>query len=375
MKHINDMIAELVDVANHPVRSVRTAMERTGKKAVGCFPIYTPDELIHAAGAIPVGMWGGPEMGNLSDRYYQTFCCSVVKANTHQALRGDYDFLSAVLVTAYCDTLKCTIENWKVAVPHLNVIPVVYPQNRKLEAGRQFLIEEFQRIRKELEKALETTITDEAIEESFALYEAYRKAMRTFVDVAGRYPGLIDATARHAIIKAAYFMDKEEYIDKINALTEALEAVPAEEHGQKKIILTGLLVEPDEFLDLFGENGLVVVADDLAQESRQFRVEAAAEGDALTRMAGRIADQDGCSFLYDDEKSRGAMLIDLKNKYNADGIVYCQLKFCDPEEFDYPIVKREMEEAGIPLLYIEIEQQMDSVEQLRTRIQTFAEIL
>jgi benzoyl-CoA reductase/2-hydroxyglutaryl-CoA dehydratase subunit BcrC/BadD/HgdB len=255
------------------------------------------------------------------------------------------------------------------------VIPVVYPQNRKLEAGRQFLIEEFQRIRKELEKALETTITDEAIEESFALYEAYRKAMRTFVDVAGRYPGLIDATARHAIIKAACFMDKEEYTDKINALIEALEAVSAEEHGQKKIILTGLLAEPDEFLDLFGENGLVVVADDLAQESRQFRVEAAAEGDALTRMAGRIADQDGCSFLYDDEKSRGAMLIDLKNKYNADGIVYCQLKFCDPEEFDYPIVKREMEEVGIPLLYIEIEQQMDSVEQLRTRIQTFAEIL
>jgi len=373
--NIQAMINEFKDVVEHPARSVRLAMEKTGKKAVGCFPIYTPDELIHAAGAIPVGMWGGPEMGNLSDKYYQTFCCSVVKANTHQALRGDYDHLSAVLVTAYCDTLKCTIENWKVAVPHLNVIPVVYPQNRKLEAGKQFLIEEFQRIRGELERVLETEITDEAIEQSFALYEAYRKAMRTFVDVAGNYPGLIDATSRHAIIKAAYFMDKEEYLEKLNALLNELAAIPAEEHTHKKVIITGLLAEPDEFLDLFAENSLVIVADDLAQESRQFRVQAVQEGDALSRMARRIADQDGCSFLYDDEKSRGAMLLDMKNRYGADGIIYCQLKFCDPEEFDYPIIKREMEEAGVPLLYIEIEQQMDSVEQLRTRIQTFAEIL
>ena len=48
---------------------------------------------------------------------------------------------------------------------------------------------------------------------------------------------------------------------------------------------------------------------------------------------------------------------------------------CDPEEFDYPVYKKELEEAGVPMLYIEVDQQMDSIEQLRTRIQSFAEIL
>jgi len=171
-------------------------------------------------------------------------------------------------------------------------------------------------------------------------------------------------------------MDKKDYTDKMKELLAELSKVPPEKDFKgKKIILTGLIAEPDEFLELFVENDLVVVADDLAQESRQFRVEAPKEGTALDKMVQRVAMQDGCAFLYDSAKTRGKMLMDLKNAWGADGVVYCQLKFCDPEEFDYPIVKQELEAAGIPLLYLEIEQQMDSVEQLRTRIQTFAEIL
>ena len=69
------------------------------------------------------------------------------------------------------------------------------------------------------------------------------------------------------------------------------------------------------------------------------------------------------------------MLKNLAEKYHADGIVICMMKFCDPDEFDYPIIKKELDEAGVQQLYVEIEQQMDSVEQLRTRIQSFAEIL
>jgi benzoyl-CoA reductase/2-hydroxyglutaryl-CoA dehydratase subunit BcrC/BadD/HgdB len=85
--------------------------------------------------------------------------------------------------------------------------------------------------------------------------------------------------------------------------------------------------------------------------------------------------QDGCAFLYDDKKSRGDILKDMVINYEADAIVIVGMKFCDPEEFDYPILKKQLEKANIPLLYLEIEQQMDSVEQLRTRIQSFGEML
>ncbi|MCI8609872.1 MAG: 2-hydroxyacyl-CoA dehydratase, partial [Firmicutes bacterium] len=47
----------------------------------------------------------------------------------------------------------------------------------------------------------------------------------------------------------------------------------------------------------------------------------------------------------------------------------------DPEEYDYPIYKAELAEAGIPELYLEIDQQLATFEQIRTRVQSFTEML
>jgi benzoyl-CoA reductase/2-hydroxyglutaryl-CoA dehydratase subunit BcrC/BadD/HgdB len=370
-----ELVRELEAAAAHPRRTVLRVMKETGKQAVGCFPIYTPEEIVHAAGFLPVGMWGGPTQGRLADRYLQSFCCSVMRANTEQALRGDYDMLSAVILTTFCDTLKCVLENWKVAAPRLRLIPMVYPQNRKSEAGKVFLREEFLRVGDELASVAGRQISPEVLEASVDVYDDWREAMREFTATVARYPRTFDAKRRHAVLKAAFFMDKQAYTEKIRYITDGLRYLPAEAGKRKRVILSGLLCEPPAILDLLTENGLHVVADDLAQESRQFRTSAPREGDALHRMVTRIAMQDGCAFLYDEGKSRGRRLVGTARREKAAGVIFCQLKFCDPDEFDYPILKKELAAAGLPLLHIEIEQQTDSSEQLRTRIQSFAEML
>jgi benzoyl-CoA reductase/2-hydroxyglutaryl-CoA dehydratase subunit BcrC/BadD/HgdB len=365
------------ETAAHPRQAVLRAMRETGKRAVGCFPIYAPEEIVHAAGLLPVGMWGGPTRGRLADRYLQSFCCSVMRANTEQALRGDYNMLSAVILTTFCDTLKCVSENWKAAAPQLGLIPMVYPQNRKSEAGKLFLREEFLRVIDELAAVTGHRASLDRLEESVNVYDDWRATMREFTALLSRHPRAFDAKRRHLILKAAFFMDKKVYTEKIRCIAEELERLPAEAEPEtgKRIVLSGLLCEPDEISDILTENGMCVVADDLAQESRQFRTEVPREGDALHRMVTRIAMQDGCAFLYDEGKSRGRILAETARREKADGVIFCQLKFCDPEEFDYPILKKELAAAGIPLLRIEIEQQMDSKEQLRTRVQSFAEML
>ena len=141
------------------------------------------------------------------------------------------------------------------------------------------------------------------------------------------------------------------------------------------MVITGLMAEPEAFLDIFTDYGYTFAADDLAHESRQFRVPARAEGSAIEKMAYRIIDLKGCTFFYEQNKSRLQILIDTVKRHKADAVIVCMMKFCDPDEFDYPIIKKELEEAGIPTLYVEIEQQMDTVEQLRTRLQSFAEMI
>ncbi len=374
MTQVQTILDQLCEKAEHPARTVAESCKSTGKEAVGRFPIYSPEELVYAAGFLPVGIWGGATEISQADRYFQGFCCSIMRANMEYGLRGTYRNLKAVLIPTLCDTLKCVVENWKVAVPSVPVIPVVYPQNRTLTVGQSYLREEYLRIADELAALSQTDFSPEALEEAFTLYERYRKVMREFCMVAAVHPKTINAKVRHLVIKAAYFMDKAEYTPLIARLTDELKLMPAERCAVR-VVATGLLAEPLGILDSLVENDIAIVADDLAQESRQFRTPARETGDALDRMVWRIADLRGCPYLYEEQKTRGELLKDLVRVYRADGVVTIMMKFCDPDEFDYPVIKQELEQADIPNLYLEVEQGMTSFGQAQTRIQSFAEML
>ena len=245
---------------------------------------------------------------------------------------------------------------------------------RTIPAGEQYCVEEFRSVQKKLEKLSGKSISDDDIEAAFAIYEDYRETMRDFVKTAASYPVTFDAKTRHLIIKAAQFMDKVKYTGMVKDILAQVKELP-EEKAALRIVASGLVSEPVELLDILNENGMAIVGDDLSQESRLWRTPARKEGTALEKMAGIIADQKGDTFLYEQEKYKGSMLIEQAKELKADGVIYFQMKFCDPEEFDYPVVKKELEAAGIPLLYLEVDQLMDSVEPLRTRIQSFAELL
>ena len=137
-----------------------------------------------------------------------------------------------------------------------------------------------------------------------------------------------------------------------------------------------LLSEPVEVLEIFDENNVAIVADDLSLGSRKWRTPAREDvADVFDKMAYRIADQIGDTFLYEADKKKGGMLIDMVKEKGADAVVVMMMKFCDPEEYDYPIYKAELAEAGVPELYLEIDQQLATFEQIRTRVQSFAEML
>ena len=51
------------------------------------------------------------------------------------------------------------------------------------------------------------------------------------------------------------------------------------------------------------------------------------------------------------------------------------MKFCDPEEYDQPYFEADLREAGYPCLTIEIDSQNQSYEQIRTRVESFCEMI
>jgi bcr-type benzoyl-CoA reductase subunit C len=375
MQAIATILREMEGAVKDPGGAVRAFKQETGREVIGCLPIYVPEEIIYAGGMLPIGVWGGQTNIVQSGTYLPSFACSIMRAIMEFAMRGVYNDLSAVVCPMHCDTLKCIGENWKVGISKVPCFCLVYPQNRKNPSGISYLTTEFEHLRKKLESLSGRTITDEAINQAIVIYNEHRKTIREFTRVARDYPLTIRAQKRHMVIKSGFFMDKAKHTLLVKSLISELKALPAEKSSGIKVILTGIMAEPDSFLELFNQYNLVVVGDDLAHESRQFRTDVPAGGTPLERLARRWAEVQGCSLAYDPEKRRSNMLIDMVRETGADGVIVTMMKFCEPEEFDYPILKKEFEKANIPHLYIELEQQADSAEQLRTRIQGFAEMM
>ncbi len=287
---------------------------------------------------------------------------------------GTYDGLEAVIFSAPCDTLKCMGQKWKGKCPS---IQFVHPQNVVVEGSTAFLAKEYEILKGRLEAIFGEKITDEAIEKAITVYNENRAVMREFCEVAAEYPQVIDPIKRHAVIKARFFMDKVKHTAMVKELIAELKATPVQPWDGKKVVLTGIMAEPNELLQVLIDNKVAVVADDLAQESRQFRADVPTEGgDVLTRLAMQwTKNMYGCSLLTDRDKNRTQMLVDMVKKTGADAVIVCMMKFCDPEEFDYPIYFAKFNEEGIKSLMIEIEQQATSFEQAMTRVQSLVEML
>ncbi len=374
MTKLETLLQTLCQAGEHPEAAIRASMEETGKPAVGCFPLFVPEELVYAAGFLPVGLWGGVSAFQKSNQYIQSFACSIMRANLELGLSGKYDFLQAALIPSQCDTLKCVCENFKVAVPKVPVIGVTIPHNRTIQAAHEQLLDEFDYLRRALEQVQTPACKPMPLEEAFAVYEDYRATMMDFLDTVPAYLNTITPKVRHLLLKAAWFMDKKTYTAQMKELLSLLKAQPKEDFPGKRFLVTGIMLDAAPVLDLLEELGIGVVDDLLCHESMQFRTPTRPTGTVESKLAYRFLDLKGASPLYEPKKPRGTLLAQMAKERQADAVFFSLMKFCDPEAFDHPMVKKDLVAQGIPLLSIEHDQLVESTEQIRTRIQGFLEI-
>jgi Benzoyl-CoA reductase/2-hydroxyglutaryl-CoA dehydratase subunit, BcrC/BadD/HgdB len=273
-----------------------------------------------------------------------------------------------------CDTFRGTSGAWRTGVKDVPLIPFIHPQNRTDSGAREFLAEEYRAVRALLEKHTGCAITDKALETSIEIYNDHSAAMREFAEVANDYLDIITPVVRHNVMKSATFLEKGEHTAKVRAIVAELKKLPAHKWQGKKIILSGITAEPVEFLDIFVENNIAVVGDDLAQESRQYRTPIPAGKTPMERLAGQWLNRFGCSTVHEVRSTRGTMLVDIAKKYGAQGVAVCLMRFCDVEEYDYPFISMAVEKAGFHSLCLEIDQSTQNNAQSRTKIQSFAEM-
>ena len=239
-----------------------------------------------------------------------------------------------------------------------------------------YLISEYESVLTKLSTLTGQMMNEKALCRSIEIYNEHNAVMRDFAETANAHLDVITPKVRHAVMKSAFFYEKSEHTAIVREIIEELKKLPVYDHRGKKVVLAGIMCEPDEVLDILEENDVAVVGDDLAQEMRQYRTDTPAQGGGgLKRLALQWKNRFGCSLIHEDGKPRGAMLTDLCKRTGASGVISCMMKFCDPEEYDQPYYEKDLRSAGFPCLTVEIDQQNASYEQVRTKIQTFREML
>jgi benzoyl-CoA reductase/2-hydroxyglutaryl-CoA dehydratase subunit BcrC/BadD/HgdB len=169
-------------------------------------------------------------------------------------------------------------------------------------------------------------------------------------------------------------MTKEEHTELVDQLIAELEKSEGTA-AKLPVVVSGILTDAPQLNAVFEEFGMHIVADDVAAQSRQYRTDVPECDDPLEALAVKFANMDNCSVLYNVKKPRVQWIVDTAKARGAKGVVVVMTKFCDPEEFDYVMIKKACEAADLPLALVEVDRQMVQFEQIRTNLETFRDML
>jgi len=377
MAEIKELLEKLKHIAENPREQLDNYLAQ-GKKAVGVWPYYAPEEIIYAGGLVPMGVWGGIGPIDKAKEYFPTFYYSLALRCLEMGLDGTLDGLSACMLTTLDDTLRPLSQNYKVSVGRK--IPMVFlnhAQHRKEEFGKIYNAKLFESARKRLEEICDVKITDENLKKAFEVYNENRRLKREFIKLVGSHSQTVKASDRCYVLKAAYFMLKDEYNTLLKELNEKLKALPEEENLGPRVVTSGIICDNPGLLEVLDDFNICVVADDVAHESRALKIDVDTSiEDPMYALADQFARMDEDPILYDpDIWKRPKYVVDLAIDNDADGCLLFMMNFNDTEEMEYPSLKQAFEKEAIPLIKMGYDQQMTDFGQVRTQLETFSEMV
>src|SRR3989304_4212847 len=87
-----------------------------GGKVVGWVCIYAPEEVLHAAGILPIRIMGSPEPHSIADAYLQSNMCPFVRSCFSQGMNKEYQYLDGILSSHTCDAMVKLFDTWRTFI-------------------------------------------------------------------------------------------------------------------------------------------------------------------------------------------------------------------------------------------------------------------
>lgn len=377
----NDIMESFGRAASAPLQAAQAVKAATGKKVVGSFPMNFPGELAHAAGAHPILLQEANDPITVGHGVIYPFYCGYTRSVVDQATKGDFDGIDAIMFGDHCVQLLGAADAVRIKLPKKRVVfyQLISSMCDPWTHGRAR--ESFLGLKGELEELVGHPIADDALRASIALFNRNRQLIRRLYDMRRTGRAAVTAREMQHVVKSSMVMDKAEHTRLMEQLIAELEAAPTPAAERKvRIHLSGHFCQAPkpEVLDAIESCGATVVGDDLFHGFRYISTDVAEAGDPLDGLAAwYLARNTGvpCPTRVQNDVDWDGFLLNAMEHEGAQGMVVLMAKFCEPHMYYYPEVKHAFERHGIPHLLVETEHEGIPLEGLKTRVETFVEII
>jgi benzoyl-CoA reductase subunit C len=355
-------------------RYAREWKKQTGGKVIGYFCTYVPEEILYAAGVLPVRILGSHEPQDVTEPHIFGMFCPFCRDCLAQGLQGRYDYLDGIMIAQSCLHIRQTFASWELHIPVEFSYYLPMPHHVQSKRAVPYLTSELEAFKTALEKWTGKTIENDDLNEGIRIMNKSRQLTRELYELRKQTVPLFTGLEAMYTVVASQMVDKKEYNQ---ALEETLKKLPqpSQENGPKvRLMILGSENDDIEFVKMVETLGAIFVVDDHCTGSRYFWDEVVARQNPLEAIAMRYVNRIPCPTKDWPERTRVEHIKKLSQDWNVHGAIIIQQKFCDPHELDIPAIIQNLKQSGVPSQFLELDVTVP-VGQFKTRVEAFLEML
>lgn len=354
-----------------------------GRKVIGTFCVFVPEELIIATNAISVGLCAGAELGfDAAEQFVPRSTCALIKSAFGFNLAKVCPFIEVsdlIVGENTCDGKKKSFESYAKIVKNLYVMDL--PQ-MKGDAGRTLLSSEYQRFAAKLEELTGVKITEENLSRGIRIVNNKRKALTRLAALRSANPTPISGLDVLLINQIAFLDDPERFTNAVNELCDELDERVKNGNGvcdakTPRIIISGcpMAIPNWKLPNIIEKSNAVIVGEEMCTGERGSRNMTAEGGKTKEALLDAVTDRYfkiDCA-VFTPNSSRLEHIKEMVKNYNADGVIHYSLQCCQPYTHESISFEKELEAASIATLSLETDYSQEDMGQLKTRVEAFAE--
>jgi len=347
-----------------------------GKKVVGTLCSNIPEELLHAAGLLPVRVRApGVQDTSRADAFLHEINCSYSRSVLESFMAGQMDFVDGLIVTNTCDHHLRLAGELKAKANQ----PVHYFQmyHTRTQGAKEWLINEMKHMVNHIQNAYGIEISEASLAHSIKTYNHTRNLMVQLNDLRKAPVPELSGADYMKIVLTGMSVPRERFNDKLKELLKELTGHTCQAPKKPRLMIMGGACDSYEFIQNIEDSGAWVVADDLCFGLRHYQglIDQHTD-DPLAAIADRYFNRAACPSVMDGFDHSYDILYNLIKERDVHGIIGARLKYCDHWAGACKMMREKLkEDLDVPLLEIEREYSTTYSGQINTRLEAFLEML